>query len=103
MRYFTCKAYRTERNVILVKTKSNHSITTVTFLTRDQIDYMDKLGKDCLFKYGHKLSRSKILSDLVNVLMRLGIGMEGLDMNNESLYEAILKVIKHESRERHDI
>ena len=72
-------------------------------MTRDQIDYLDKLGKDSLFKYGHKLSRSKILSELVNVLMRLGISMEELDMDSESLYEAILKVIKNESYQRHDI
>ena len=79
-----------------MKTKINNSITTVTFLTRDQIDYLDKLGKDSLFKYGRKLSRAKILSELVKVLMELGITTEEM-MNGEGLYEAILKVIKHEA------
>jgi len=72
-------------------------------LTREQIDYLDKLGKDCLFKHGHKLSRSKILSELVNVLIGLGISIEELDMDSENLHEALLRVIKHESCETRDI
>ncbi len=78
---------------------NNHnSVTTVTFLTREQIDYLDKLGKDCLFKYGHKLSRSKILSDLVTLLMHLGIDVNMMDLDNGDLWKSLLKVMKDESK-----
>jgi len=86
-----------------MKAKTNNSITTVTFLTRDQIDYLDKLGKDSLFKYGRKLSRAKILSELVRVLMELGITMEEIEINGDDLHEAILKVIKDEARQKHNV
>ena len=86
-----------------MKTKINNSITTVTFLTRDQIDYLDKLGKDSLFKYGRKLSRAKILSELVKVLMELGITTEEIEISGEGLYEAILKVIKNEAPKKYNV
>lgn len=75
--------------------KNNHSITTVTFLTREQIDFLDKLGKDSLFKYGRKLSRAKILSELVNLLITLRVSVEDIDLDNGNLWEGLLKVIRN--------
>ena len=75
--------------------KNNNKQTCVTFLTREQIDYLDKIGKDHLFKYGNKLSRSEILSDLVNLAMKLGIEVEKIKLHdNESLLDGILRTIK---------
>ena len=78
------------------RNSTHNAVTTVTFLTREQIDYLDRLGKDSMFKYGHKLSRSKILSELVNLLMNIGIDVKKMDLDNKELWESILKVIKNE-------
>ena len=79
---------------------NNHdSVTTVTFLNRQQIDYLDKLGKDSLFMYGHKLSRSKTLSELVSLLMNMGVDFKEIDLNNESLSEGILRLMRDEHKE----
>ena len=79
------------------KNHNNHnSVTTVTFLNRSQIDYLDKLGKDSLFMYGHKLSRSKTLSELVSLLMNMGVDFKEIDLNNESLSEGMLRLMKNE-------
>ena len=41
----------------------------VAFLTRTEIDFIDKLAKDAMFSTGHKLSRTDIISALVDTVM----------------------------------
>jgi hypothetical protein len=38
----------------------------VTFLNRDEVDFLDKIGKDALFSTGLKVSRAKLISWLVD-------------------------------------
>ena len=76
------------------KSKNDYFVTTVTFLNRQQLDYLDTLGKDCLFRYGHKLSRSKVLSELVDFLVGLKIDIKRLDLKDGSLSKAIKRAIK---------
>ena len=79
-----------------MKEGKNHNMAkVVTFLDRHKIDYLDKLGKDYFFKYGRKLSRGKILSELVLILANIGVKIEDIDFENESLCEGILKAIKN--------
>jgi DNA-binding response OmpR family regulator len=54
----------------------------VTFLSRGQIDFLDKLGKDSMFHKGSKLSRTETLSELVTLLMELGIDIKDIDLKN---------------------
>ncbi len=78
---------------IITKTKEIERLRTVTFLTRAQIDFLDKLGKDALFLRGLKLSRAQILSQLVNLLIDLKIDINKIDLKKESLEEGILETI----------
>ena len=50
----------------------------IAALNRDQVDFLDRLGKDALFSAGVKLSRTEILSAMVNVLSRLQLTGEGV-------------------------
>ena len=50
----------------------------IAFLNRDQVDFLDKLGKDAQFSSGIKLSRTQILAAMVNVLKRLNLTGEGV-------------------------
>ncbi len=45
----------------------------IVFLNRNQVDFLDKLGKDTLFSGKKKLSRTKIIASLVDLLMDLDI------------------------------
>ncbi|MBL7084976.1 MAG: hypothetical protein ISS43_02570 [Candidatus Omnitrophica bacterium] len=65
----------------------------ITFLTREELDFLDKIGKDALFSAGSKLSRSKIISAIVNVVRKLGIDGRGLSSKKE-LEEKIAKAMK---------
>lgn len=78
----------------------NNTVTTVTFLNRQEIDYLDKLGKDYYFKYGSKLSRAKILSELVKLLMHLGVRFEKIDFENAEFHEAILASLQDKTEEQ---
>jgi hypothetical protein len=50
----------------------------VTFLNREEVDYLDKLGKDALFSTGLKISRAKIISWLVDFIRELNINGENI-------------------------
>lgn len=78
----------------------NHQdyVTAVTFLNRTQIDCLDKMGKDFLFKQGHKLSRSKILSELVDFLAKVHVDVNKIDLERESLADGIMRQMKDEDK-----
>lgn len=50
----------------------------VTFLNRQEVDFLDKLGKDALFTTGMKLSRTKLIAWLVDFMKDLNISGEGI-------------------------
>ena len=50
----------------------------VTFLNRQEVDFLDKLGKDALFSTGLKLSRTKLIAWLVDFMEELRISGEGI-------------------------
>lgn len=57
---------------------SLHSHRVIACLNREQVDYIDKIGKDALFSSGSKLSRTQILAAMVNALKRLNLTGEGV-------------------------
>lgn len=69
----------------------------ITFLTRDELDFLDKIGKDALFSAGAKLSRSKIISAIVNAIRKLDINGSGLS-SKEELEARIIKAIRRGER-----
>ena len=50
----------------------------VSFLNREEVDLLDKIGKDALFSAGLKLSRAKLIAWLVDFLQELNINGEGI-------------------------
>ena len=65
----------------------------VTFLNRNEIDFLDKLGKDALFSTGTKLSRAKLIAWLVDFLKELKINGVGIK-SEEDLEGKINEVLK---------
>jgi len=65
----------------------------VAFLTREEIDFIDKLAKDALFSTGHKLTRTDIISALVDLIMNRGLNGEGVHSKTE-LEERLLGLMK---------
>ncbi|RJP28668.1 MAG: hypothetical protein C4533_02420 [Candidatus Omnitrophota bacterium] len=50
----------------------------VTFLNRQEVDFLDKVGKDALFSTGAKLSRARLISWLVDLVEHLDISGQGI-------------------------
>lgn len=69
----------------------------IALLTRNQMEFLDKLGMDSLFSSGHKLSRVDIISAFVDAAMASGITAEGVK-NKKELIQKILTSIKKERR-----
>ncbi|MDD5561486.1 MAG: hypothetical protein PHT50_05095 [Candidatus Omnitrophica bacterium] len=61
----------------------------ITMLGRQEMDYLDKLGKDALFSTGRKLSYNDILRGLIDFAMEAGISGEKID-SARSLKEKLL-------------
>ncbi|MFC1658874.1 hypothetical protein ACFL1D_05780 [Candidatus Omnitrophota bacterium] len=55
----------------------------VTFLNRDEVDFLDKLGKDALFSTGLKLSRAKLIAWFIDFIERLEINGKGIKSEND--------------------
>ena len=62
----------------------------IALLNREQVDFLDEIGKDALFSTGAKLSRTKIIFAVVNALRTLGITGEGI-RSREELEQKIVK------------
>jgi len=63
----------------------------VAFLTREEIDFIDKLAKDALFSTGHKLSRTDIIRAFVDTIRIKDINGDGVD-SKTSLEKRLLSV-----------
>ena len=50
----------------------------IVFLNREQVDFLDKIGKDTLFSGKRKLSRTKLIASLVNFMMDLDINSQDI-------------------------
>lgn len=66
----------------------------VTFLNRDEVDFLDKLGKDALFSSGFKVSRAKLISWLIDILKGLKIDGENI-RSEQDLEQRILNSLNH--------
>ena len=64
----------------------------VTFLNREEVDFLDKLGKDALFSTGLKLSRARLIAWLVDFIEKLNINGKGIK-SEKDLEKRILKII----------
>jgi hypothetical protein len=74
----------------------------VTFLNRDEVDFLDKLGKDALFSSGAKVSRAKLISWLVD--MAKGLGIKGENMKSEQdLWERMKQALDNIEERREKI
>ena len=71
--------------------RSAHRV--IALLNREQVDYLDRLGKDAQFSSGSKLSRTEIIAAMVNALKRLnltGNGVATADQFEQRIVDAIM-------------
>ena len=64
----------------------------IALMNREQVDFLDKIGKDALFSTGVKLSRTQIIATMVNVLKRVHLTGEGVK-NPEEFEQRIVEIL----------
>ena len=71
----------------------------ITFLTREELDYIDKVSKDSLFTTGSKLPRTKIIEAMVEACMKAGITGEQINSKEELMRRIFGAVAREAIRE----
>ena len=74
----------------------------VTFLTREELEFLDKLERDMMFSTGTHIPRSKIIEDMVEILRQTQMNANGIKDNQQleqKMIEAITKVIQGQAKE----
>ncbi len=66
----------------------------ITFLSREELDYIDKISKDSLFTTGTKLSRAKVIEAVVETCRRIGVNGEGIHNEEELINKIFNNVAK---------
>lgn len=74
-----------------------HAHRVIAALNREQVDYLDKIGKDAQFSSGIKLTRTQILAAMVNALKRLSLTGEGVT-TAEQFEQRIVDAMMHKAR-----
>lgn len=67
----------------------------VTFLTREELDFLDKVEKDVMFSSGKYISRSQILQDMAELLAKTkmnAVGIKDNEVLKTKMQEAIAKL-----------
>jgi len=76
---------------------NSHAHRVIASLNREQVDYLDKIGKDAQFSSGVKLSRVQVLAAMVNALRRLRLTGEGVTTAKQ-LEQRIVEAIRPDGR-----
>lgn len=77
----------------------------VTFLTREELEFMDKLEKDMMFSVGTHISRSKVIEDLVSLFAETRMSAIGIKNNQdfvEKVKEAIMKMVQEQCAKKEE-
>ncbi|MFA6282198.1 MAG: hypothetical protein WCY05_06850 [Candidatus Omnitrophota bacterium] len=65
----------------------------ITMLDREELEFLDKLGKDALFSTGHKLSYNEILRALIDFSKEVGLSANDVD-SDTALKEKLFSQIR---------
>lgn len=69
----------------------------VTFLTREELEFLDKLERDMMFSTGTHIPRSKIIEDMVDILRQTHLDATGIKDNQQleqKIIDALTKINK---------
>jgi hypothetical protein len=77
-----------------------HAHRVIASLNREQVDYLDQIGKDAQFSAGIKLSRTEILAAMVNALKRLNLTGEGVTTAEQFEQRIVNAMLRRRRQER---
>ncbi len=76
-----------------INRNAKHVGRVIAFLTREQLDFIDKISKDALFSTGKKLSRTEIIQAIVEAVRKMEVS-GNLVHSQEELEQRISELLK---------
>jgi len=73
----------------------------ITMLDREELDFLDKLGKDALFSTGHKLSYNDILRGLIDFSREIGLSGEKINSREELKQRILQHIVNNVQKYKH--
>lgn len=70
----------------------------VTFLSREELEFLDKLEKDVMFSTGKHISRSQILQNMAEILARTRMNATGVK-DSQELERRMIEAISRMNRQ----
>ena len=74
-------------------TEKDKKARLIAMISREEMDFIDRVGKDALFSTGKKLSRTEVVSAILDVVAQLPITGRNIHSEQE-LRNYILKAIE---------
>ena len=83
------------KGVLKMKTKSvkNQKARLIAMISRQEMDFVDKISKDALFSTGHKLTRTDVISAILDVVSQLSVTGRGV-YTEDDLRERLRRAIE---------
>lgn len=66
----------------------------ITFLSREELDFIDKVSKDSLFTTGTKLPRAKVIEAMVEAIREAGVNGDGVHSKEELIKKIAGEIAK---------
>jgi hypothetical protein len=79
------------------KIKTEALRRVITYLTREQVDWLDHVGKDAYFSTGHKIHRTEVLAALVEFVRHLNFSGKGV-RDSKHLVERLERIFKEQEQ-----
>lgn len=79
--------------------KNLNTRRVVTFLTREELEFLDKLEKDMMFSTGKHISRSQILQDMAELFTKTRMNAKNVK-NDQELEERMLEAIARMNQQK---
>ena len=76
-----------------MRSETNKRARLIAMISREEMDFIDKLGKDALFSTGRKLSRTEVVSAVLDAVASLPITGRNIH-SKEELHSYITKAFE---------
>ena len=73
-----------------MKPKKKRTYRAITFLNREELDFLDEIAKDIYFKYGLNIPRTKLIEEIIDSFK---------DKNKEEVEKELMEKFQKESKD----
>jgi len=76
-----------------MRSEMNKKARLIAMISREEMDFIDRLGKDALFSTGRKLSRTEVVSAVLDAVASLSITGRNIH-SKEELHNYIMRAFE---------